>query len=81
VQQLRGKLADTRDTLASTEQIARALQAQNQQLAAGLPDAILAVPIADFYRLVFTPARQAWPCDSFYQGTSGYWSLSFDSTC
>lgn len=81
VHTLRQKLTDTRADLAATDQIARALKTQNDQLRAGLPQAILAVPLEDFGRLVFTPARQAWRCDSFYQGTGGYWSLSFDSMC
>jgi hypothetical protein len=50
---------------------------QRDNALAGLPAAISAVPIADFPRLVFDPARSAWPCDSFYTGTSGYWSYDF----
>jgi hypothetical protein len=51
---------------------------QRDQALAGLPAAIAAVPIADFSRLVFAPARAAWPCDSFFQSGS-YWSYSYDS--
>jgi septal ring factor EnvC (AmiA/AmiB activator) len=54
------------------------LTGQRDRALAGLPAAISAVPLADFPRLVFAPARAAWPCDSFYQGT-GYWSYTFDS--
>lgn len=55
-----------------------ALATDNANLRAGLPDAIKAVPIADFPALVFSPARSAWPCDSFYSSGS-YWSFTFDS--
>lgn len=51
---------------------------QRDQALAGLPAAIAAVPIADFSRLVFAPARAAWPCDSLY-ASGTYWSYSFDS--
>lgn len=43
---------------------------------AGLPAAISAAPRERFWELVFTPARTAWPCDSYYSST-GYWSLTF----
>jgi hypothetical protein len=51
---------------------------QRDNALAGLPASISAVPIADFPRLVFDPARAAWPCDSFYT-SGGYWSYNFDS--
>jgi hypothetical protein len=56
------------------------VEADNARLRAGLPDAILAVPVSEFWRLVFAPARQAWRCDSLYTET-GYWSLEFTSSC
>jgi hypothetical protein len=64
VQVLQGQVAD--------------LTGQRDRALSGLPAAISAVPLADFTRLVFTPARAAWPCDSFYSSGS-YWSYSFDS--
>ena len=75
------RLADTLIIEKATlQKVVAALNADNMNLRAGLPDAILAVPIEDFPRLVFNPARQKWPCDSFFQSGS-YWSYSFDSSC
>lgn len=70
------------DRLASDKQVLAETNAQlttdNTNLKAGLPDAILAVPVNEFTRLVFAPARQAWPCDSFYS-SDGFYSYTFDS--
>lgn len=66
----RAELATTKETLATRT-------TERDNALAGLPAAIVAVPISDFRRLVFDPARAAWPCDSFYAGTGGYWSYDF----
>ena len=55
------------------------LTVERDQALAGLPEAIRAVPLADFGRLVFSPARQAWPCDQFLTAP-GAWSLAFRSS-
>jgi hypothetical protein len=55
------------------------LRADNANLREGLPDAIRAVPLDQFWPMVFTPARETWPCDSYFQGSYG-WSLTFDSS-
>ena len=80
VERLTAKLEAKNELLAETQEENAQLWADNAKLRDGLPNAILAVPTGDFWRLVFTPARQAWRCDSLYQ-SSGYWSLSFDSSC
>lgn len=61
---------------AAAAEIASLTTARDNALA-GLPAAIAAVPIANFRQLVFEPARTAYPCDSFYTGSSGYWSYNF----
>lgn len=72
----------------------RALQLQNSQLRlsayaatvtrdqalAGLPEAIKAVPIKDFHRLVFLPAFTVFPCDS-YATSNTSWTFTFSSKC
>lgn len=84
---LERQLSSLRDKLSSvrtqrdhaTRQLADA-NARIGQLSAGLPDAIKAVPVADFYRLVFAPAREAWPCDDLFQ-SEGFWQVSFQNRC
>ena len=76
-------LTSERDNLRSERDALRAdnavLISQRDDALKGLPDAISAVPLDEFWPLVFTPAREAWPCDSYYT-SDGYWSVSFDST-
>lgn len=67
----------TAQTLTGTLQgVIAQLQADNTNLRNGLPDAIRAVPQADFLRLVFEPARRAYRCSSYYQ-SGDYWSYTF----
>jgi len=54
--------------------------AERDAALAGLPTAISAVPLDQFWPLVFTPARLRWLCDSYYTAP-GFWSVSFDSGC
>lgn len=75
---LRQQLVSTTSLLATrTAERDAAITERNQALA-GLPDAILAVPLVDMRTTVFDPARTRWTCDSFYN-SEGYWSYTFDS--
>lgn len=78
----RAQLATSQAQVAQLTPVANmvpGLQAENASMRSGLPSAITAVPLDQFWELVFTPARQRWPCDSMYS-SGGYWSLTFDST-
>lgn len=80
IDRLERKLDAKNELLAQVQAENARLWSDNAKLRDGLPNAILAVPIGDFWRLVFTPSRQAWKCDSLYSG-SGYWALTFESSC
>lgn len=80
VERLTAKLEAKNELLADTQAENARLWADNAKLRDGLPNAILAVSVSDFWRLVFTPARQAWRCDYFYSDAN-YWALTFERSC
>jgi hypothetical protein len=53
---------------------------QRDQALAGLPAAIKVVPARDFHRLVFTPAFEVFPCDT-YATSNTLWTFTFSSSC
>jgi len=52
--------------------------AQRDNALRGLPDAIKAVPLDQFFTTVIYPARAVWPCDTYYEN-AGYISVEFES--
>jgi hypothetical protein len=69
------RLTGERDVAIAERNAARA---ERDAARADLPTAIKSVPLNEFVALVLSPARAAWPCDSYYQSGS-YWSYTFDS--
>ena len=85
VERLQGKVAKQkaraerfRDQRDAARDERDAAVVQRDQALAGLPDAIRAVPIDDFWRLVFQPSIDTWPCDHYSEFEGGRWMLTFD---
>jgi hypothetical protein len=80
VSELIATIADTKlmtDAAAAdaTRMVTELVAARDAALV-GLPDAIRAVPEAEFMRLVLSPARSSYRCSSNYS-SEGYWSYTF----